>query len=493
MRVVCSLAGLSVPCVLYCQITINEACSKNVLGTADGNDFPDWIELHNTGPDAFELTGLFLSDDPSLPLKWALPAEELVADGHLLLFEGNNNDDGHHFDFKLSQEGETIYLVNSGSVILDSLPLPFLRADHSFGHADGTLRYFDEPTPGAPNNTTPYLGYAPRPAFDRNAGFHPTAIDVAISDDVGLTLRFTTNGSEPDLSSLPVNGPVHMGSTGTLKAKAWGDQLIPSLATVATYLINEHTELPTISLTMHPDSMFDDTLGLYMLGPEADTVYPFWGANFWDERGITVHFEYFDESGHRAIDQEVELRIHGGRASRNKPQRPLRLTARDEYGDDLIHYPFFPERPGLDEFKRIILRNSGADWCLAHYRDGLFHQTSLHNELDIDELGFRPAIVFINGQYWGIHEIRERIDEDHLAFDYGADRDDVLIMEEENLSIQGDTMHFHDLKEFIHTHDLNDEANWAHVDSLLDIKSCVDYFALEMFAGNADWPSNNLK
>lgn len=475
------------------QVRINEACPKNVASVADGNDFPDWIELHNAGPDAIDLSGLFLSDDPAVPLKWALPAEQIPTDGYLLLFEGENNDDGHHFDFKLSQEGETIYLADPGPTILDSLVVPFLRADDTFGRADGDARFFDQPTPGTANSATPFLGYAPQPLFDRDAGFHPEGIAVSVSGQPGLTLRYTTNGSEPGPSSTPVNGPVHFGSTGTLKAKAWGDQLIPSLATVATYFINEDTDLPTISLTMDPDSMFDDTLGLYMLGPEADTVYPFWGANFWDERGIAVHFEYFDEAGHRAIDQEVELRIHGGRASRNKPQRPLRLTARDEYGDDLIHYPFFPERSGVDKFKRIILRNSGADWCLAHYRDGLFHQVSLHNDLDIDELGFRPAIVFINGQYWGIHNIRERIDEDHLALNYGADRDELLLMEEENLSIQGDTMPFHDLKEFIHTHDLNDEAQWAHVDSLLDIKSCMDYFALQMFAGNADWPSNNLK
>lgn len=489
--------GLSVLLLVSCgasaQLVINEACSKNAVSVADGDDFPDWIELHNTGISAVDLSGLYLSDDPTTPLKWALPSEQLAADGFLVVFEGNDNSDGHHFDFKLSHEGETIFLSDSSSTFIDSLAIPFLRADHSFGRADGSAFFFTEPTPGGANVSTPYVGYALSPQLDKGAGFYDGPVSVTISGETGLTVRYSTDGSEPTASSAVLNGPVAFNSTGTLKAKAWGDLLIPSLATVATYFINEHTDLPTISLSMDPDSMFDDTLGLYMLGPEADTVYPFWGANFWDERGIAVHFEYFNEAGHRAIDQEVELRIHGGRASRNKPQRPLRLTARDEYGDDLIRYPFFPDRPEQDKFKRIILRNSGADWCLAHYRDGLFHQVSLHNDLDIDELGFKPSVVFINGQYWGILNIRERIDEDHLALDYGADREDLLLMEEENLSIQGDTVYFHDLKEFIHTHDLNDGANWAHVDSLLDIKSCMDYFALEMFAGNADWPSNNLK
>ncbi len=440
-----------------------------------------------------DLSGYFLSDDRDTPLKWALPPESLPPDGYLLLFADDDNGDGHHFNFKLSQEGGTIWLGTSSSVFVDSLTLPYLRADHSFGRTAEGPRYFSQPTPGAPNNSTAYQGYAQQPSFDRFAGFHAQGVDVNIPIDDGLTVRYTLNGAEPDASSAVVAGSLHITASATLKARSWGDGLIPSLTTAATYLIGEHTDLPVISLSMHPDSMFDDTLGLYELGPDADTVYPYWGANFWDERGIAVRFEYFDEAGIRQLDQDVELRIHGGRASRNKPQRPLRLTARDEFGDDLIRYPFFPERPGVQVFKRIILRNSGADWCLAHYRDGLFHQVSLHNGLDIDELGFKPSIVFINGQYWGIHNIRERIDEDHLAINYGADRDDLLLMEEENLSIQGDTMHFHDLKEYIHTHDLNDAANWAHVDSLLDVPSFIDYFALEMFAGNADWPSNNLK
>lgn len=486
------LIALAVPAIVQGQLVLNEACSKNVTSTPDGSRFPDWMELRNTGSTPIDLAGLYLSDERDAPLKWPLPAGTLEAGSMILFFQGEDNSDGHHFHFKLAQEGETVFLSDPFTII-DSLDIPFLRADHSFGRAEGGQRYFTDPTPGEENTSTPYLGYAPDPVFDKHAGFYGSEVDVNVWAADGLTVRYTSDGAEPGMTSAQMSGAVHMATTGTLKARAWGDQLIPSLATTATYLINEHTDLPVIALSTHPDSLFDDTLGLYVLGPDADTAYPHWGANFWDDRGIPVRFEYFDEGGVRRVDQELELRIHGGRASRNKPQRPLRLTARDELGDDLIRYPFFPERPEVDRFKRIILRNSGADWCLAHYRDGLFHQVSLHAGLDIDELGFRPCIVFINGQYWGIHNIRERIDEDHLAINYGADRDDLLLMEEENLPIQGDTIHFHDLKEFIHTHDLNNETEWAHVDSLLDVASFIDYFALEMFAGNADWPSNNLK
>ncbi len=479
------------------QLVLNEACSKNVSSLEDGFDhFPDWIELYNAGASSLELGTYFLSDDANELGKWSLPQETLAPGQYLVLFEGNNNSDGHHFNFHLSQDGETVYLSNNAIEVVAVLEIPFLRHDHSYGgwwNSSSAGFVFTIPTPGAANNTTGYLGYASDPQFDHAPGFYQEAQSIAIIGTMGTDLHFTVDGSIPNFTSTSAVTAVAITSTVALKAIAYGDSLVPSNVVVGTYLINEHIDLPVVSLSMDPDSMFNEELGIYMLGPEADTVYPFWGANFWDERGIEVHFEYFDEQGLRGVDQELELRIHGGRASRNKPQRPLRLTARDDLGDDLIRYPFFPERPEVNEFKRLILRNSGADWCLAHYRDGLFHQVSLHNDLNIDELAFKPSVVFINAQYWGIMNIRERIDEDHLAIDYGADRDDLLLMEEENLSIQGDTMHFHDLKEYIHTHDMNDPVHFAYVESLLDIPSFMDYFALEMFAGNADWPSNNLK
>lgn len=153
----------------------------------------------------------------------------------------------------------------------------------------------------------------------------------------------------------------------------------------------------------------------------------------------------------------------------------------------------FPELPGVSDYKRLILRNAGGDFCLANFRDGLFHQIAQHNGLDIDALGFRPAECYINGRYWGLVEIRERIDADHLHYNYGADRGDLLLMEEENWSIQGDTAYSRALREFIRTEDMSDDANWQHVESQLDLHSLTDYFATEMIAGNVDWPSNNVK
>lgn len=477
------------------QLVINEVCSQNARTLLDpSGEYHDWVELHNTGSASIDLGTYYLSEDPSIPHAWSLPAVVLEPGGYIVFFHGDENPDGLHFPFKLSADGGSLFLSDPNFETEDELHFPSLQVDHSFGrYGSDNAGVFTTPTPSAQNSSTVYPGYAPTPILTTTPGFHSGSISVGVQECEGCEHRFTSDGRPPDGSSSLLTGGLPVGTTTTLKVIAYKAGHLPSSITTGTYLINAPSELPVVALSMDPDSLFDETVGLYMLGPEAEEEYPHWGANFWDERGIAVRFEYFDEGGRKRIDQDVELRIHGGRSSRNKPQRPLRLTARDHLGDDRIRYDFFPEKPELDEFKRIILRNSGSDWCQAHYRDGFFHQVAQHAGLDIDVLAFKPSVTYINGQYWGILNIRERVDEDYLASNYQVDPDSLLIMDEENHVIQGDSLHFDTLQQFIRTHDMADDVNFRRVDSLLDLHSFMDYFALEMFSGNSDWPSNNLK
>lgn len=480
---------------VMCQVVLNEACSKNLdLITDAFGATPDWVELHNSGSEPVDLTGYHLSDDPARPWRWALPAITMDPGAYLLLFQGEENEDGLHFPFNLDRDGEAVALSRVDEGLVDILDMPFLKPNHSTGrNPTGSMVIFDEPTPGAANNTTGYPGYATAPGFSIPPGFHSGPTSIAITSCAECDIHLTWDGSEPDANAEAYTGPITLEQSGVVKAVAYQPGHLPSVVTAATYLINASTRLPVVSLSVHPDSLFDDTLGLYMLGPDAEPDYPHWGANYWDERGIDVRFEYFDEAGVKRIDQDVELRIHGGRVSRNQPQRPLRLTARDRLGKDRIEQVLFPEKPGADAFKRLVLRNSGSDWCQAHYRDGFWHQVALHAGLDIDVLGFKPTVVYLNGAYWGILNIRERVDVDYLALNHGVDPEPILLMDEEDYIIQGDSLHFDSLQWFIRGHDMADDTHFAIVDSLMDLKSYMDYFALEIFAGNSDWPSNNLK
>lgn len=472
------------------QLRINEVCSNNVHALATAEDeSPDWIELINAGSSAIDLHDYYLSDKLSEPWRWRLP-QVVLGPGELVLFLSGEGED--RFPFGIDMNGERLVLSNLALQPVEVMDVPHLRADHSIGLVDGALRYFDAPTPNAPNANASYNGYAPKPIFNRAPGYQSQGTAISASAP-NCTVHWTVNGREPDESAPLAGTPLILDSTVIVLARSFRAGWLPSDIASATYLVGEHHTLPVVSLAVDPDSMFHETYGLYMMGPNADPEYPHWGANFWSERSVPVHMEYYEASGVRGLTQQVDVKIHGGRRSRTNPQRPLRLTAKGKYGAETMRYPFFPERGRVEDYKTLVLRNSGGDFCLANFRDALFHQVSLHNGLDIDELAFRPAICYINGRYWGLIEIRERIDNDHLHHNYGADPEAVLMMEEENWSMQGDTIHSWLLQEFIRTQDLNVEANWSHVDSLLDVHSLMDYFAVEMIAGNVDWPSNNLK
>ncbi len=490
-------ATLIITCLLgivaaHAQLTINEVCSRNesVWQAPDG-EHSDWIELHNGGPSAVQLDQFFLSDKPTVPGQWQLPAQLLSTGEFIVLY--SDNSDG--FPFGIDGEGETIMLSDADLNTVQSIYVPHLEIDHSYG-AGSTLGtgpyYFNTPTPGSANTSAAYPGYAEAPVFNRTPGYITQGASVGASTTDGV-VHWTWNGREPDMSSPQATATIAIDSTTVLQARTYRAGWLPSAVATATYVVNDQRQLPIVSLAVDPDSMFDEVYGMYMTGPNADTLWPFWGANYWEERSLPAQIEFFEADGARQLVQKVDLRVHGGRRSRTNPQRPLRITALSKYGSDVLEHPFFPERPEVDKYHTLVLRNSGGDFCISNFRDGLFHQISLHNDLDIDELGFRPAIAYVNGKYWGLIEIRERIDEQYLHYNYGADMDSVLMMEEENVSMQGDTIHFWNLMQFVYTQDLNDPANWAHVDSLFDLHSAKDYFAMEMHAGNVDWPSNNLK
>jgi hypothetical protein len=480
----------------HAQLRINEVCSKNYRSAEDAfGHHTDWIELHNAGTSAVQLGQYYLSDRLYEPGMWRMPEILLEAGGHVLFFSAHSESGDDHFPFGVAQEGESVFLFSEAQQLLDRMDIPALISDHSAGIPLGgqEVRVFQQPTPGAPNSTPDYAGYATMPLPGIAPGPVPAGSSLLLHTSSGGEIRISLDGKDPDADSPLCTGAVVLDSTVVVKAQASLPDHLPSPVFTGTYFVNLPQGLPVVSLSVEPDSMFHEELGLYMMGPDADAFPPYHGANFWSNRHIPVRMEFFDEQGRQRHVQQVDLRMHGGTQARTKPQRSLRLTGRKRYGNSLIEYPFFPERGGFDQYKHVVLRNSGGDFCLAHFRDGFWHQRSLHAGLDIDELAFRPVRVFINGAYWGLMNLRERISPQDVALNHGLDSDEVLFFDQENEPLQGDSIHFALLNNYILEEDLNDPLHFHHVDSLMDLKSLKDYLALEIFAGNADWPSNNVR
>ena len=221
----------------------------------------------------------------------------------------------------------------------------------------------------------------------------------------------------------------------------------------------------------------------------------YWGdhANYF-ERGREwerpASFELIDESGEIAHTQDIGIRIHGG-GSRAVPLKSLRLYARNEYGASRFNQRIFPQLP-YEEYNRLILRNSGQDFMVlpTMYHDIFIHE--LVNALDFDTMGYRSAIVFINGEYWGIMNLRERYDEDYIARTYDVDEDNIDYLENNLVVKHGSDQHYQQMLSYIESDDLAKEKHYQEIKTRMDVGNYIDYIIAKTFVANDDWPGNNV-
>lgn len=270
--------------------------------------------------------------------------------------------------------------------------------------------------------------------------------------------------------------------------------------------------LPVISLVTDSLSLFDHEKGVYIPGKRYEDFWfnPPWGsphANYfyrgedWERR---ASFEFFEPDQGRVLAQDIGIRIHGG-MSRALPMKALRLYARSGYGAARFEHPFFDHadahpRHGARplafkhrnaSYNRLILRNSGQDFhrYTTLFRDAMIQ--GLMDHLNIDTQSYRPAIVFINGEFWGIMNIRERYDRHYLARAYDIDPDRIDYLSGFMTVIEGSRNHFSAYRNYLSGNDITDSLHYAHVGTLLDIGNFIDFNIANIYANNQDWPGNN--
>jgi hypothetical protein len=482
------------------QVVINEVCTHNsTLIKDEDNDDPDWIELFNSGASDYSLSGHSLTDDSGM--KWYFPDINLATQNYLIVFASAKDRHGSilHTSFKLSKNGETIRFFNSSDIKIDEAVIGNLQIDHSYGRSpNGSSTgwgIFDQPTPGSSNDSTiAYMAYADNPIFSIDAGFYPESKMLSISaGSVSDVVHYTTDGSLPLITSPVYGGPIFIDSSVVLRARAYSmnSSLLPSEIITSSYFINYTSGLPVISISTDPFNLWDWDNGIYVLGPNASPVYPYYGANFWQDWEIPAYIEFFETNKKQIFEQDAGVSINGGSVSRTRPQQSLRLTAREKFGAAEFNYKFFEEKD-IDHFKIVILRNSSGDFNKTHFRDGSLHKLML-GHVDIDLLCYRPSAVFLNGQYWGVLNLREKVSKYYLHENYGIDPENIDLLEEDSSLIQGDFTAFNAMHAFVTSSDMTVQANYDSAASVIDIGSFCDYIIAETFLSNIDWPYNNIK
>jgi hypothetical protein len=299
--------------------------------------------------------------------------------------------------------------------------------------------------------------------------------------------------------------PDHPSPKGTVvRARAYV-QGVPGPVVSHTFFVSaqqafDHV-IPVLSLCTNEDHLFDYQEGIYVAGADFDQwrqANPFsWpglntGANFFRRGRETekpAHIRYF-EDGLSVLDQHIGLRIHGG-WSRHQRLKSFRLYARSSYDvQSRLNHPFFADYPH-DSFKRLMLRNSGNDYNFTYIRDAVIHHVVQH--LRFDTHAYQPSVVYLNGEYFGIMNIRERYDRHYLERMYGIEEGALDLLTNNAQVNEGDNTHFLSLRQYVASQDLSDSTHYAYVIQRLDPDNYMDYCIANIYVRNTDWPGNNVK
>lgn len=397
---------------------------------------------------------------------------------------------GMHTDFKISAKDETIYLTDALGSILDSIRVTDQRADISYGRTPdgGEWALFDIPTPGSSNDEKAFYHLSPMVEFSRQGGFYSNGFQLIMSTDPVFPIYFTRDGSIPDTDDQLYTGPITVSSTEVIRARALDEAYLPNRVESQTYLIGEaHDDLPIISISADPENLWDENNGIFASGPNAEPDFPYFGANFWNDWEIPAHVELFEPDGTTGFSQGAGIKIFGG-WSRGYPQKSMSLFFRNSYGGEVRH-KVFPEMD-LDVFHSLVLRNSGNDWDRSMLRDG-FMNSLIHEE--VEKQAFRPAVIYMNGEYWGMLNIREKINEEFLGTHYDIDPDLIHILENDTMVVEGSNEHYLEMLDFIGRNNISMNSNYDIVNSFIDVNNFIRYQVPNIYMDNTDWPGNNLK
>ena len=408
---------------------------------------------------------------------------------------------------------------------------------------------------------------AQQPVFSHEHGFYTEPFSLTMEADVegDAVLRYTLDGNEPTEKSFRYDGtPLTIGGTAIVRAAIFDSDVRLSPVTTATYLfvddILRQSNTPagypdkwgrytTISGTakadyeMDPEMTGDPVLrpkiikGLLSLpvvsivtdrdnlfSHEKDSVrggiYIFTGPPVGDDTGHgwtrPASVEMF---GQRAdFTTSCGLRLHGGhgRLAEKNPKHSFRLVFKEKYGPKTLKQPLFGEGEPA-KFDQLVLRchfgNSWQHWNennrqKAQYTRDVWARR-MQRRLGRTSVNALYVNVFLNGMYWGLYNIAERVDDqfgkDHIG---GVEADvDVIKIEESggnHFEASEGTLdawqHMTTLAAIVGGSNVYtgfaaglspDEAYQALADSLLDIPAFIDYMLINQYGGNTDWDHHN--
>ena len=525
------------------KVTVNEVCSKNTTYKAEDGNCYDWIELYNSDSQEADISGWGLSDKEAEPYRYTFPeGTKVPAKGRLMVFCDSDAaaNDNTIVSFGLSSTGETLTLTDKQGSTVQTMTFGALAKDTAYGqYPDGSGEFYTLSCTPDKENAAPEGSAAVRqPVFSKDSGFYDSSFELTLTAEEGCTVYYTLDGSDPTIESEKYETPItvedmsdtanrlsartdiapngvekpreNVDKAAVIRAVSVDSEGRISEPVTKTYFIGKtnsgyYPQMKVISLVTDPDNLFDYDTGIYCLGKAYETENTGAGRNVqtWNlianysmrgrEWERPASFSLF-ENGEKVLEQNVGIRIKGN-YSRSLPQKSFNIYTRQDYGTPEFDYDFFDGEAtkakngkAITKYEGVVLRNGGNDNGTAFFRD------SINQELITDRnfayQATSECVVFIDGEYWGLYQLMEKIDKRYINEHFGIKKSDVAIVKNGELD-EGTEQ---DLQDWLQLQNgvIDGSISYEEFCKKVDIQSYMDYMAAQIYWCNADWPQRNV-
>ena len=457
------------------DLMINEAMNSNYKYLAqNGGKYYDWIELYNNGKDKIKLSDYCLTTNTNTVCQYKLPDVELdKGEYYVVMASGNenlSNKSYKHTNFKLS-DNESIYLMKS-TTIIDSLYMANVPKGYSMGRGNSYgIYYFSKPTPKAKNGSgTEAVSYAPSASVKSGAYNDTKSLKVTLNGYGNI--YYTTDGSTPTTSSKVYSSPLTIKKTTVLRILAKESGKLKSNVESYTYVLNQNHKLPILSLAINQSNLNNVNVHTSL---NSSVIEP-----------VSVELIEKDGSGFKI---NGGLKLFGG-STRSYRKKSYEIKFKKEYGDAHLEYPLF-DTVDSSSFESIVLRTGSQDEFAYSKRviiRDIVATSLVHEYTSVDVQAYKPVVVYINGKYWGLYFIREKVDENFVANHYNVNatekNTDIIRIDGEVKS--GSRSKYNKMMSFINSNKLSEKSNYAKIKEQIDIENLCDFWIAEIWANNYD-------
>lgn len=382
--------------------------------------------------------------------------------------------------FSINNSNEIINLYYD-DIIIDTFNVNKLVGNISTGlDGNGNKVYFKNITLGSKNSDTTYSGFSEKPSFNIDGGYLKKGEKIILSTSDNSKIYYTTNGSFPTNKSTLYKEPIVINKNTVIKAISYNDGYIESDIVSRTFIVDRNHDVAFISISSDSNSLFGGN-GLL--------------TNYTSNSEKKINFEFYEADGTYGTSFTGNVKL-SGMDSRKEPQKSMSIYLRKRYGVSNVTYPFFANMD-YNTYSSLLLRNAGEDPKNVRIMDAA-ETRLLKGEMDIDMQEYRPVVVYLNGVYYGLYNLREKLNGDYVESKFGVDKDNIDLIKY-STPTKGNLKAYNNLVNYIKSHNCANKDVYEYLKTQIDVEELANYWIVESFYGNTDlgniryWKDKNGK